>query len=1194
MAGLLPSSYWDTPTPSSTPSTPPDASTLISPTSTLSPAAPDTPDPTPTPAPQQPAPTTPEQAALNEFGNPDNTSPDTDSSTDSSIPVAPKNYQAGLFSYSIPNALGFGLPDAQTFQSMTPEQKTIAYGAGAVNATKKLIGGLVSSIPQGIGGVLATGIEAGEGLYQGVKQSIAQGKLISPQAALNATQPAQFGGTSTYHVSIPLGPFGSAPSWFKTYDDAIGQGASPLAASLLTGGTAIGGATVLTGITESLGNLAKPNPTSIGEQVSNLQPIKTAITSDSGKVQFSQIDPNSPNEYYDASPATAKQYGGNPGNIKIKLSPVGDGTMQVSIVRLSSDSSAWSKFWGNKGAVPSDFNGLSETPLISQRLPINPQAEADMGTTAPEANPQNGLVPLTPEEAAARGIPVPPAPEEAPPIGGESNQINIPNKVLPGTENDPISSDQMATLDQISKVNGLGDNVKIGITHALTGKTAIGDLTNAEFVKVATQLGSLNKAELYSPTLGMNNIAADWLQRRDSYFNSIQERTGIPTGDMYIRMENAQRAAKIATETNSAEIHDIYGKYWNDSQAGDLVNAYKGGNKAAITENADLSPQEKADLTTIAEKSTALQKKMAVQYNLPEEAFLENYSSHIQDRGGAVTQYSKPDEFPTGSNFFAKQKRTGSLTPLLTDDRAIMGIYNHSGAKATFMPDALAFAKTVYDSADPQYQPAIKAYADAVAGNAGVAERTLNNVAAQINQKLGWNLPPDAARKFVQLGMDTSYAMTMGVNPATYLRQALSNPTYVFAENGAAGLADAMVKYLKDPAAANAEVQALGFRVRTADPYGTALADDSTFGKLGTQYRRLTSASLAGMNLVDTGGRFLMLDSTRTKFNTAIDAYNSGQLSWPQVETALDFDGLSTVDQNEIRQQIVAGNRQGAMEHLVRVKIDDTQGTYRPNTLGRVNDGALGKPLSQFSTYAQNYVNMVQKWVKYGQWDKIVRLIGTQGIMYNTMLHQFGLDYSGSVGANPALPNPSPAVSMAANTWNLALAIKNNSQTDINTNAGAIVQTLKSIGYPGVEPNRIAQFISIYNKGPNAQGLYQVQSGSGKENYGETFSDLLFGTLFGFPVADKANATNVANDEYNAGVNYTNTQQQILQQIGQGNTAQAEALMKSSGVTISGTQLNSYMAAQNIPLTLRLYKTLPKSLQAQFSRRVLSTLQPGQ
>jgi hypothetical protein len=1153
------------------------------PTSTLTPAAPAEPDPEPETPSAPVAPTTPEEAALGLFGSGESSTP---SSSESTPAVAPQDDGGPGLGYLIPNALGFGLPDPETFQNMSAAQKAEAYGAGSLNAIKKLVSGAISVPIQGLGSLAATGIEGVEAMTAGVKESIKQGKLVSPETAFNEEAPAEFGGSSQNHVSIPLGPFGSAPSWFKTYDDAIDTGASPLAASLLMGGTAIGDITIAGGISESMGNLAKPKPSVTGEPVTNLEPIQTAITSDSGKVKFSQ-KADSVNEYYDTSPAVAKQYGGNPGNIKVKLSPVGDGTMQASIVKL-----------GAKGDVPSDFVGLNETPLYSQNVPMVPQAQEAVGGS--------GMVPLTPEEMQARGIPVPPdpqegapapesTPEEAPEIGSEANQIAYPKKAAKGTEDFPITQAQMNQLDLISKVNGLGDNVKLGVINALTGKTAVGDLTNEEFVQVATQLGKLDKATQYSPTLGMNNIVADWLGRRDSYFNSVEERTGIPTGQMYNRLENARRLGNIATETNDAQIHDIYGSYWNDPTAGDLVTAYKGGNKDSILNNTELSDQEKADLIRIAEQSKALQAKMAVQYNLPEEQFLENYSSHIQDKGGAVTQYSDPNEFPTGSKFFAKQKRTGSLTPLLTDDRAIMGIYNHSGAKATFMPDALKFAKDVYDSADPQYKPAIKAYADAMAGNADIVERSLNDIATNLNQKLGLNLAPDAARKLVQLTMDTTYAASMGFNPGTYLRQLITNPTFVYAENGAAGLGDAMASYFKDPAAAQAELSSRGFRVKTADPYGSAIADqDTQFGKLGVMYRKLTSASLAPMNTIDSFGRYLMMKSSDSIFNNAIDLYNEGKMTWPQVENSLDFDGMSPVDRNQIRQSLVQGDRQAAMDHLARVKIDDTQGTYRPATMGRMMNGALGKPTFQFSAYADNYINMISKWAKYGQWDKLVRFAGTQAIVYKTMLNQFGLNYGSDMGVSPAIPAASPLVKTTSDFYNLIQAVKNNSQTDIDTNKDAIVSELQSLGFPGVEPARVKQFISIYQKGPNAQGLYEVPSGSGKENYAETFSDLLWGNLFGFPSADKANAENVANNEVNASTNYTDTKNQILQMIGAGNTAQAKALMASSGVTPTGVELNNYLQAQNIPLTLRLYEQLPKVLQPQFSKQVLSTLHPGQ
>lgn len=1253
---LLPANYWDTPT--STPATP-------SPTPQ--------PEPSPETPPAYPSPSSsPIQPALNLFGQENNSSSGTPASSSASTPAtAPQSNSPGLFSYSIPNALGFGLPDPQTFENMSAGQKAEAYGVGALNATKKLAMGLVTQIPVGIASIAATGVQAAKGIYAGAKESIKQGKLVSPDQALSEENP----GNKDTSFNLPL--VGAAPSWFKTYDDATAAGASPLAASLLMGGTAIGDATILGGISESLGNLARPKASVTGAPVTNLEPVKTAITSDTGKVKFSPKT-DSVNEYYDTTPAVAKQYGGNPGNIKVKLSPVGDGTMQASIIKL-----------GSKGTTPSDFNGLNETKLFSQNVPMAQGAQQAV-------TPTSGIVPLTPEEAAARGIPIPPnsdpnliaknlmneqgnggmgdkitqkynftqttmkssdigggklsagdnesvaywqdkiqngdrtpvvvvrdangsdvidgmhklqayrnlgiddvptlvgdaknapAYEEAPQIG-QSNEVQIPNKVAKGTEKFPVTQDQMNTLDTISKVNGLGDNVKLGVINALTGKTAVGDLTNAEFVKVATQLGKLDKSVEYSPTLGMNNLIQDWLGRRDSYFNSVEERTGIPTGQMYNRIENASRLTKIATETNDAMLHDTWGKYWTDPQAGDLVRSYRTGNEAAITDNPTLDPQTKSDLIAIAGKMDGIYKNMGVQYGIPEEKFLQNYSSNIRDTGGAVTQYADPEQFPTGSNFFAKYKRTGGLSPILTDERAIAGIYNHAGAKASFMPDALAFAKDVYDQADPQYKPAIKAYADAMAGNADAVERTLNNVGTTINQRLGWNLPPDATRKLVQLTMDTTYAASMGANPATYLRQLLSNPTYVYAENGAAGLPEAIMQYLKDPKSATEELQDRGFRVRTADPYGSAIAqEDTTFGKLGTQYRRLTSASMAPMNVVDSFGRYIMMKSSDFQFNNAIDLYNEGKMTWPQVETALDFDGMSPVDRNAIRQSLVEGDRQGAMDHLARVKIDDTQGTYRPNTLGRMMNGALGKPAFQFSAFADNYINMVGKWAKYGQWDKVVRFIGTQSIMYRTMLHQFGLDYSSDIGVNPAVPSVSPLVKTSADVYNLVQAMKNSSQADINTNKQAIVQQLQTLGFPGVEPARVATFLKSYNAGPNAQGMYQVQSGNGKLNYRSSFNDL-FWNMFGFPTAGKATTENLATDEVNASTNYTTNKNQILQLIGNGQTSQATSLMKSTGVIPTASEINSYMQAQNIPLTMRLWQQLPKQLQAEFAPRVFNS-----
>lgn len=1251
MAGLLPANYWDTPTPAATPE-------------------PVAPAPQPTPA--------PEQASLDLFGNADEGTTTPTTSPDSTTATAPASNGPGL-GYLIPNALGFGLPDPDTFQSMTSEQKAGAYAMGAVNATKKLVTGLVSAIPVGLGDIAATGIEGVRGVVAGAKR----GFTVSPERALADEQQQNLGGTKAdYHTTIPLGPFGTAQSWYKTYDDAIGSGAGPLAASLLTGGTAIGDASIATGIAESIGNLARPKPSTTGLEVANTEPITTAITNDSGKVKFSQ-KADSVNEYYDSTKSLAKKYGGNPGNIKVKLSPVGDGTMEASIVRI-----------GSKGDVPSDFNGLNETKLFSQTLPMAPEAQAALnpeGVPLPPRNVFRGGEIISKDKITPMGISVSPNEETASAYAGSDvlrggdkgnipegkgsvtkfqidpsanilnaknapkdlidyylsqdratgrekivdfankngydgvdftkfgdpeirifnsdmlksteeaatseatpqDQIQIPQSAPKGQENAPITADQMGQLDLVSKVNGISDTAKTGIINALTGKTAVGELTQAEYVNVAQQLAKLDGAAKYSPALGMNNIASDWLGRRDSYFNSVQERTGIQTGDMYNRVENARRFTTIATQNNEAALRDIYGKYW-DPESGSMVRQYKQGNVGAILDNPDLNDAQKADLVNVAKGSIELSKKMGVQYNVPEDKFLENYSSNIRDTGGSVTQYSKPDEFPTGSNFYAKYKRTGGLAPYIEDDRAIMQIYNHSGAKSTYMPDALKFAKDVYDSAPDEYKPAIKAYADVISGRADATERFLNNTSDALNKKLGLNLPPDATRKAVQLMMDTTYAASMGVSPSTVLRHLITQPTFIYAEEGSSFIGKAMMDYFKDPASAVQELRGRGFKVQTADPYGSAIAnEDTTFGNVANQYRRLTSASMAPLNVSDSFGRYIAMKVSDYKFNNAIDLYNEGKMSWPQVESALDFDGMSQVDRNEIRQQLAQGNRDAAMNQRARVKIDDTQFPYRTGTLGSKMNGALGKPTFQFSAYADNYINMLHNWVSRGQWDKVVRFVGAQGVVYKTMLNQFGINEGSNMGLNAAVPSLSPLVKTSSDFYNLMSAIKSNSQADIDTNKQNLVQEAQSLGFPGVEPARVMAFLKSYNAGPNAQGLYQVQSASGKLNYAVPFSDLWWG-MFGFPTADKTNVENVANDEVNASAQYTDAKNQILQKIGSGDVNGAKALMQSTGVTPTPGELNSYLQAMNIPLTLRLYEQLPKALQPQFSQRVLQTLHPGQ
>lgn len=1127
---LLPDNYWDTPAPAASP----------------------TPAPAPQPDAQPPAPA--EQASLDLFGQePSNTIPATSSA--STPAVAPKSYGVGL-SYLIPQALGFGLPDPDTFENMSTGDKALAYGAGLVNATKKLVSGAVSVPIQSLGSLAATGVEATRGIYAGAKESFAQGKLVSPEQALADEAAPNLGGTKEdFHTDFNMGPFGDAPSWFKTYDDSIHSGAGPLATSLMTFGKATGDMTVAGGIGEGLGaSMAPKRNIAEGLDVSNVAPVRQAITSDTGKVKFSQKE-DSVNEYYNVTNEFAKQYDGNKSNIKIKLSPVGDGTMQASVVKI-----------GAKGTADSDFVGQKETPLFTQnKIPLAPQA--------------GGMVPLTPEEMQARGLPGE--------NGNVQSTLEIPKAAPKGQEDAPITQDQLGQLDLISKVNGIEPGVKQTVMNAITGKDAVGDLTQGEYVRFAQSLGLLDKAAQYSPTMSLVNRVADGLSPRHSFFTSVEQRTGVPVASqLEIPMENAQRAMKIYTETQDAIIKEQYGKYWSDPDAGRLVRSYLTGDQDAILKNPDLTPEQKTDLVDIANARADWYDKQGEVLGVNRDIYLKNYAPHVRNLGGVYQLYKEGAEMPGASTFFATQKRTGGLTPLIDDERALGGIYNHAGARTKFMGPAIEKAAAVYEGAPANLKGSIKSYVLTKMGYEGATEEMLNGVVDHMNQKFGWNLAPDTARKMTQLTMDTTYAAAMGFNPGTYLRNLISNPTFTFAENGAQYLPESIAEYFKNPSAANAELRSRGFSVQSANPYGDAIAnEDTNFGRIATKYRNLTEFTMRGMNLSDSFGRYVTMKQSDSIFNNAIASYNAGKITWPQVETSLDFDGMSIPDRNEIRQQIVKGSVADARDHFARVKIDATQFPYRTGTMGRAMNGVAGKVGFQFSSYTNNYLHMVGRWVKYGQWDKLIRFIGSQAVVYRTLSNQFGLNYSNSLGVNPAIPSVSPFVKTGADLYGMLQGVRDKSAQDIENNKDDIVNEARSLGFPGVEGNRVQSFLQSYNKGPNSQGLYPVYSSNGKMSRSATFSDL-FWTAFGFPTNQAVANQGLVGDEINSSYNYTNTQQQILQLIGAGKGDQATQLMKSSGVTVSSDAINSYLQAQNIPLSLRLFEQLPKPLQAEFAPKV--------
>lgn len=770
-------------------------------------------------------------------------------------------------------------------------------------------------------------------------------------------------------------------------------------------------------------------------------------------------------------------------------------------------------------------------------------------------------------------------------MASNQKQITIPTAPLKGFENKPITPAQVGQISLISEVNGIKPEVMNTIVNAVTGKTNVGSLTQAEFVNVAQASALLSKAEQYSPSVGYINQAAKYLSPRNNLFRSIEERTGYPVASkVEIPIENAARLAKISDETWFNRLDEIYGEYASPKYAEErsLIGSYLRGNKEAISANEAIAPQMKAALTEIAEKHRALLNELGPALNVPSDVMIENYLSNIRNIGGTYQLYKEGSDIPAGLQFFAKEKRTGGLTPVLDDPYGITQIYIKAGGKAKFMGPAIEQAAAVAKDLPATVQSSVRAYVLEKLGYAGGMEKGLDDAITALNQKMGWNLPPDSARRITQFIMDTSYSGAMGLRPGVYVRNVISNPVFAYVDRGPEFYASAVQKALTKEGIA--EVRAKGFLVDLGNPYGEAVTDLSPITNIGNKYRKVTQGLLKGQEVTDTFGRTVVYHQTKMQFDDAVSAYNAGKIRWEQVEKKLDLDGMSAVDRNEIRQRLVSGDIDGAREHLIRVVLDNTQFPYRRGTAMALTDGMFGKIVGQFSQWTNQYVHMVGRMVKYKQYDKMVRFYAANAVVLRSMKEGFGLDYSRSVGLNPAFPSLPPAVDTSLNIYEGIKAAFDRNAEEVDKNKDEIAQTLKQLGMPaGVQTQSWMSFWNSYNKGvlQDGSGQYGVYDSRGRLVRRATFSEL-FWEMWGFPTESKANEKRLNRDMSNSRYNYSQAKQEALQLLNEGKNDEANAIINKYGIRLDKNDFLQF----DVPRIERNFETLPSTLKGEFGPKI--------
>lgn len=786
------------------------------------------------------------------------------------------------------------------------------------------------------------------------------------------------------------------------------------------------------------------------------------------------------------------------------------------------------------------------------------------------------------------------APAAAVPKKGYDPLASILPKPLKGFENKSITTGQLDHLDQLSSVNDIHPNVVQKVIENVTGKSVVGELTQGEYVKVSQVLATMGDSGKFLGDVNpFINPGAQYLSPTRRFFRNVEETHGYPVySDAYVPMEDAAQLERVFVDKHDSNLNDIFSKdlsndYTKSGFAEErrLVKAYIEGDTGAVLKNEKLTPEVKADLVKISDQLKKFYDETGPALGIDSKFFIQNYQPHIQNIGGIYQLYKEGAEIPKALDFFAEHKRAGAITAQVDDALALAQIYTRAGAKKLFTNPVLERVMGMYDGLPKTLQGSVKAYIQEKMGYAGRIEQALNDMVPAINRKLGLDLPPDLARKTTQMIMDTTYAGALGARPDAVIRNSFQAPLIVYPRLGAKFYAQATAKAVTP--AGMAELSEKGFLVKLGVPYGEELTKDATnLGKLGNAYRKFTQGSLKGYEYSDAFTRGTAYFQFKMQWEDALSRYNSGKLDYAGFEKEMGMGKFSPVDQNIIRQKLIAGDQEGAFMHGVRDIIDETNFPYRTGASPRGMFGLGGKILSQFSQWPVEYAHTIGSWVRTGQWDNLIRFYAAAATTKRTLEDTFGFNIRKWVGADPLNLSVPPFVKMFSELSSLINSHLQNDHKGINDAQDQILKEVKALGVPlGVQTQRVNNFwrdISMSKKEKLPQGTYGIYDAHGKLTTTTDFANLFWGTLLGFPTKDNVERNDLQTDMTNAKYDYSQAKQDVLGLYRQEKYDEANQIIQDKGIVITPADFDAYY----IPLTQRTYQSLPASLKPQFAPRV--------
>ena len=946
---------------------------------------------------------------------------------------------------------------------------------------------------------------------------------------------------------------GIVPNYFNTYDEAIKSGMGPVGAAIVTGNLAFGDVTIGLVLGNDLkASFAPRAKTAAGAPLLDIKPIQSLVD---GTRKAESVS-----EYYSMPKSVAKKYGGNEANTFWKMTPAQGGT-EISIVQ---------KRGGVLSKAVDRIKGRGE--------------QVYQGDFGPEIKLQSQTLP------SDRSVATEPLTAQLP---------SIPDKPLKGFADKPVTPAHVANLENIARAANLDGPLSSSVIRSVTGKRAVGELTQAEYVEAARAMAGLAKASKLADGTPVVNPVSQYLSPQRHFTRSIEERGGPPVySEGYVRVEDAFQNKRVFLDGVDQQLTEMYGKYADPRFAEErrLIREATEGNAGAIQSNPALTPEVKSELMSIVEKRKAYYDEYGPIFGIGKEYFLENYSPRIQDVGGIHQLYKEGVDIPKEFSPFFEKKRKGALHVQVDDALALDQIYARAGANKLYVNPALKGVNDLVDSlaqGDP-LRGSMRSYVQEKLGYAGRTEKYLDEAVPKMLKSLGIAAPPDIGRQAAQFAMNTTYSGALGFRLGSAVRntfQAFNS----YVRQGSKFFGEALAKAATKEGVA--ELRNRGLLVKLGVPSGADLAQEaSMLGKAKSRYTRFTQMSLKGQEMSDAFSRATTFWQGKYQWDDAIARYKSGSLKWSDVERDLDFSALSPVDQNIIRKDLVAGDVDKAFNHYIREVIDETQFPFRRGASFRAGYGLAGKVGFQFTQWPIEQAHMLGRWLKTGQVDKLVRWHAATTALTRSMNETFGVDVRDNFGIRTVVPGAAPLVKMASEGFQAWKQFMEGNQEEFEKHKDELVRALNLFVPAGIQLNSVKSFMKSINAGRiGPDQKYPVYSGSGKLNRWATFSDL-WKSVWGFIPSDAGEERDVGSAMRNEKFQLADKKSKALQMMQESLTdthefdtesqkyKDAVEILEDNLIKISPEDFKAFY----IPYNERIFSQLPRSLQAKFAPRVFN------